>query len=191
MTVRKLWFAAGLVLSATLVHAQGIRRPPAPSLPVAESAPAIIEASDEEIAMWIENLASGDFRTRQWALKRLRLAGKPVIAVVASQVAKSDELEAIVRGTSLLGEFARSRDQATRTAARNALLSLSRNSNGSVARRADAILNPVDLRTTTTRRVRARGNGAIIMNAPINAPPVQVQRQRPKLEVDPKHPPGY
>jgi hypothetical protein len=166
MTVRKLWFAAGLMLSATLVEAGEIRRPPAPALPVDESALPIIEASDEEIARWIDHLASSDFRTRQRALSRLRLVGRPVIAVVASRVAQSDELEAIVRGTSLLGEFSRSRDVATRTTARQALLVLSKNGNSSVAQRAHAILNPVDVSTVTTLRVRARGN-AVFVNGPI------------------------
>ena len=185
MTVRKLWFAASLALSATLVEAQGIRRPPAPSLPVDESAPSVLVATEEEAAKWIADLASGDFRTRERALKRLRLADRSVIAGLASRIAQAEELETIVRGTSLLGEFARSRDRTTRLHARDALLQLSKSRNSSIAQRAHAILNPVDY-SNVTMRVRNRGPVNVAPAAawiqPVarpNPPAAPVQRRPP------------
>lgn len=186
MAIRKLWFAAGLVLSATLIEAQETRRPPAPSLPIEESAPSIIEASDEELAKWIEELAAGDFHARERARTRLRLAGKSTIAVLASRLAQADELETIVRGTSLLGEFARSRDRITRATARQALLELSKNGNGSVAQRAQAILNPVDVSNIEFRGGRLRVNAVRVVNR--NAPVMFANPPAPAPQVPPKKP---
>ena len=142
MMAGKLWIAAGLALFATAVDAGEIRRPPAPSQPIDETAPSVIEATTEELTGWFEDLSSRDFAVRQRAGIHLRQAGKSAIPVIASRVDRTDELETIVRGVALLNELARSEDQPTRKAARAARQGLTKCSNCSVAQRAQTSLKP-------------------------------------------------
>ncbi|HVW02380.1 MAG TPA: hypothetical protein VHB77_18645 [Planctomycetaceae bacterium] len=175
MMLGKLWFAVTLALWVAAVEAGDIRRPPAPARPIDESAPSVIEASDEELAGWFADLASHEFAVREQAESHLRQAGKSAVPLLASRLNHTDELEMIVRGLGLLGEMVRSRDQATRTAARVALRGLAKSDNRSVAQRAQATLNPPEvIDDDVAFRGRMRGNvrvRAVVLNVPI--PPAE------------------
>jgi hypothetical protein len=97
--------------------------------------------SAEEIARWLTELGSQDFTVREQASRRLVDAGDAVIDAV-TQLTDTDNLELAMRGLFILKEQMQSKDAGVKAAAKKALEKLAASSRGSVAKRAQAILNP-------------------------------------------------
>ncbi|MBI5759386.1 MAG: hypothetical protein HZA46_12780 [Planctomycetales bacterium] len=97
--------------------------------------------SSEEIARWLNELGSQDFTVREQASRRLVDAGEAVVDPV-TQLTDTDNLELAMRGLFILKEQFQSKDAAVKAASKKALEKLAASSRASVAKRAQAILNP-------------------------------------------------
>jgi predicted DNA-binding protein (UPF0251 family) len=111
-------------------------------LPADEEKPAPKPAAlSEDIARWLNDLSGQDFPTREQASRKLVDAGEAAIEPVA-QLTDTDNLELAMRGLFILKEQMQSKQPGVKEAAKKALERLSASRRGSVAKRAQAILNP-------------------------------------------------
>lgn len=98
-------------------------------------------ASAEEIARWLNDLGSQDFTVRELASRKLVDAGEAAVEPVA-QLSDTDNLELAMRGLFILKEQLQSKDDGVKADAKKALEKLATSRRASVAKRAQAILNP-------------------------------------------------
>ncbi len=144
--------------------------------------------TEAQIAAWIDQLDSPNFRQRREATRRLIEAGKAAIGPVAEQ-ADTDNLERASRCIDILGRLAASEDEATEQAARKALEALSRSKHNSVAQRAAAVLKkPKDLQLADPANP-AGGNAAIrvqIVGGGVRVLPGLQPKREVKVEEDGK-----
>jgi hypothetical protein len=99
--------------------------------------------SSEEIARLLNELGSQDFTVREQASRRLVDAGEAVVDPV-TQLSDTDNLELAMRGLFVLKEQMQSKDAGVKAASKKALEKLAASSRASVAKRAQAVLNPPD-----------------------------------------------
>ena len=113
----------------------------APQEPVSKKADT--PATAEQIAGWVTQLTSRDFRARRLASRQLVAAGKSAIGQVA-KAADGNDLERTTRCLAVLKQLQSSDDAATKAAAGAALKRLATSRNATVARRAEAALPKPD-----------------------------------------------
>lgn len=116
-----------------------------------------------QLEKWVQALTSDDFKTRVEASRKLLESGVAAVAVVAS-AADGDDLERTTRCLAVLKKMVRSQMPGMGTAARQALVQLSKSDRQSVAVRAAAALP----RPTAGARNRANpraGRPAVVGNA--------------------------
>src|SRR5437763_14504177 len=98
-------------------------------------------ATASQIAQWIKDLDSADFRTREQASSRLIAAGKQAAAQVG-KAAEGESAEVTARCLDVLAKLLRSPDGDTKAEARKALEGLAKSKNGGAARQAERLLDP-------------------------------------------------
>ena len=123
-----------LCLLATNLGWTDDARPKAPALPEETSA-------KEDLTSLLESLSGDDFAKRQHASLRLLAAGEAGMNAV-SEKADSDDLELSIRCVSILEMGLKAVDYGTKTAARQALIRLTKSTRKSVAQHALRALQP-------------------------------------------------
>lgn len=133
-----------LLLAAWLSSVLLLQAAPAQDTTPDDSAPDVAPksaAAVEDIARWVADLDSADFKVRQTATEKLIAAGTAAVAPVVA-AAEGESLEVTTRAIEVLKTLADSNDEAVKSAARKGLESLAKSDNRAAARKANAILNP-------------------------------------------------
>lgn len=135
-------FAAQAASRASADPADAFAPAPAKGAIETSAADAEIPLSRTDLARWISELGSADFETRREATRRLIAAGREAIDAVTKGAAASD-FEISARCLDVLKRLMQSGDAEAKSAAEQALKSLSEDANLSVAQRAaDAVRKP-------------------------------------------------
>jgi len=121
------------------------------------------EATAEDVAGWIRDLADDRFKVRDRATKKLIGAGKPAVAP-AAEAAGSDSPEIAARSMSVLKALLGSRDAETSQAAKAALEKLAEDTEQQAGRRAREILDEARP-PRGSNRVRIRPGAGGLVNA--------------------------